>query len=77
MRARTAFRLLGGKAVSGSTGEQAGPVLGYAYPVRGTGNPDDVMDDATIWWQICIGNGRVVSTERGKLDNLAAFCPDR
>lgn len=76
MSAVAAFRLLGGKADSGSTGEQAGPVLGYDYPITGTGNPDDVMDDSTIWWQICVGYGRVLSKQRGTMDNLPAFCPE-
>ncbi len=73
--ARAAFKGLGGKANSGSTGGQAGPVLGYDYPIRGTGNPDDVSDTKTIWWQICVGHGRVLSKQRGTMDSLDAFCP--
>jgi hypothetical protein len=74
--ARATFKMLGGKADSGSTGQQAGPVLGYDYPIKGTGNPDDVNDTKTIWWQICIGSGRVLSKQRGTMDNLPSFCPE-
>lgn len=76
MSAEAAFAALGGQSSSGSTGQQAGPVLGYDYPVKGTGNPDDVMNDTSIWWQICVGYGRVVSTQRAKMDELAGRCPD-
>jgi hypothetical protein len=75
MRARAAFKALGGQGDSGSTGQQAGPVLGYDYPIRGTGNPDDVMADKTIWWQMCIGYGRVLSEQRAIMNNLDTFCP--
>ena len=48
MTAQAAFAALGGEAVSGSTGTQAPPPNGYNYPVKGTGNPDDVADTKTV-----------------------------
>src|SRR4051794_15452088 len=46
MSASAAFAALGGRADSGYNGGQAGPTRSYDYPVRGTGNPDDVSDDS-------------------------------
>lgn len=73
-RARRAFKALGGKADSGYNGQQAVPPLSYDYPVRGTGNPDDVNDTKTVWWQVCVKHGRVVGKLRGHLDSLPAQC---
>jgi hypothetical protein len=58
MLAEVAFRTLDGKADSGSTGQQADPVLGYDYPISRTGNADSLDDDNVRWWQFCIGHGR-------------------
>jgi hypothetical protein len=80
MSARAAFRKLGGKPES-STGEgpEAGPVLGYQFPIRGTGNPGNPNRDQpsyATYWQICIGRGRVLSKRRGTIENLPASCPE-
>lgn len=72
--AADAFGSLGGKAVSGQNGSQAVPPLSYDYPVRGTGNPNDVTDTGTIYWQICVQDGVVVSKQRAVMDRLPAMC---
>jgi hypothetical protein len=74
MEASAAFRSLGGKSPSGYNGAQAVPPLSYDYPIQGTGNPDDVTDDKTIWWQICVKNGRVSGKVRGHLGSLPEQC---
>lgn len=51
---------------------QAVPPLSYDYPVRGAGNPDDPMDTATVWWQICVLNGVVVGKQHGTMDSQQA-----
>jgi len=73
MSARAAFGLLGGKAVSGANGVQAPPPHSYDYPIEGTGNPDDVNDDKTIYLQVCVDGGRVVGKARGRMDSLPSF----
>ena len=73
MSARAAFGLLGGKAVSGTNGGQAPPPHSYDYPIEGTGNPDDVNDDKTIYLQVCVDGGRVVGKDRGRMDSLPTF----
>lgn len=75
MTAQAAFAALGGEAVSGSTGAQGPPPNGYDYPVKGTGNPDDVADTKTVWWQVCIKTGFVTSTQRAPLEQLPGRCP--
>ncbi len=74
MGASAAFQALGGKADSGDNGSQALPPKSYDYPVRGTGNPDDPNDTKTIWWQICVKDGRVVGKVHGHLDSLPTRC---
>jgi hypothetical protein len=77
MSARAAFRKLGGKPDISATSDAAGPILGYDFPIRGTGyaGDQDRPGDAT-YWQICIGHGRVLSKRRGDLDHLPALCPE-
>ena len=70
--ATAAFPALSGEAPSGSNGAQAVPPLTYDYPIRGTGNPNDVMDDNTIWWQLCVEGGLVIGKVRGTIDSLPA-----
>lgn len=72
--ASQAFAALGGKASSGSNRPQAVPPFSYLYPVAGTGNPDDVMDTSTVWWQLCVKGGVVVAKQRGTLDALPTSC---
>jgi hypothetical protein len=70
MSATDAFAQLGGRPGSGYNGIQAGPTKSYDFPIRGTGNPDDVTDDSTIWWEVCVLHGRVVSKHRGRMGDL-------
>jgi hypothetical protein len=73
MSAGAAFRALGGKADSGYNGIQAVPPLSYDYPIRGRGNPDDVNDTKTIYWQVCVKHGRISGKVRGRMDSLPAM----
>jgi hypothetical protein len=73
--ADTAFASLGGQASSGSNGQQAVPPLSYDYPIAGTGDPNDVMDGHTVWWQLCVKKGVVVSKQRGTMGEIPTLCP--
>jgi hypothetical protein len=71
--ARAAFDDLGGTASSGANGG-AISTKAYDYPIRGTGNPDDPNDATTIWWQLCVRDGRIVGKQRGTFDQLPTYC---
>jgi hypothetical protein len=72
--ASAAFHALGGKATSGVNGGQAPPPHSYDYPIRGTGNPDDVNDEKTVWWEICIGGDNRVTGKVRTRGLAAATC---